>query len=174
MHRYANLYSFYISILSLFLFSFVLYNAWSQQYIITSFLSWILLLILAVIFILALTGIKSKATKFSRSRSRITIGIASMLLIIWLFLQFLSYIGGKELLQTVESPNQEYTVHFYSWDAGAAGTFGIVGEIDGVWFDKRFYRERHAEVLEVEWINDRTISINNHQLDLEMEEIYSN
>lgn len=90
------------------------------------------------------------------------------------FLQFLSYIGGKELLQTVESPNQEYTVHFYSWDAGAAGTFGIVGEIDGVWFDKRFYRERHAEVLEVEWINDRTISINNHQLDLEMEEIYSN
>src|SRR5699024_6807815 len=108
MHRYANIYSFYISILSLFLFSFVLYTAWSQPYIITSFLRWTLLIILAVIFILALTGFKSTATKFSRSRSIITIGIASMLLIIWFFLQFLSYIGGKELLQTVESPNQEY------------------------------------------------------------------
>lgn len=85
-----------------------------------------------------------------------------------------SFIGGKEHMQTVYSPDDSYTIHLYSWDAGGAGTFGVVGEIDGLLFDKRFYKEIRTDEAEVQWISPRTISINNHKLDLDKGETYYN
>ncbi|MET3696567.1 hypothetical protein ABID53_000886 [Bacillus oleivorans] len=84
----------------------------------------------------------------------------------------LSSLGRDELIKTVQSPDENYTINFYSWDAGAAGTFGISGEVEGFWSHRRIYYERRIEQAELEWLNNHTISINGHHLDLDNEETF--
>ena len=75
-------------------------------------------------------------------------------------------------MQTVTSPDKAYTIHIPSWNAGAAGTFGIVAEQEGFLFNKRLFQERRIEHAEVSWINDHTIRINGRAIDLAKGETY--
>lgn len=86
---------------------------------------------------------------------------------------FASSIGANELFKTVHCPDGNYTIDFYRYDAGAAGTFGVRGEINGpLWFKKRIYHQRRIEQVEVEWKNNSTVSINNRTLNLKEGETY--
>ena len=63
--------------------------------------------------------------------------------------------------------------YFYHYDAGAAGSFGVRGEINGpLWFKKRIYYQSRVEHVEVEWVNNSTVSINKRTLNLKEGETY--
>jgi len=84
-----------------------------------------------------------------------------------LFTLFSSLFGVNEHIKTVSSPDNGYTIDFYFWDAGAAGTFGIRGELNGpLWFKKRIYYEKRTGNVNVEWKSNNKVSINNHILKL--------
>ena len=86
---------------------------------------------------------------------------------------FASSLGANKHIKTVQSPDGNYTIDFYSYDAGATGSFGIRGELNGLlWFKKRIYHPDREEQVEVEWKNDSTVSINNHILNLSEGDTY--
>lgn len=75
--------------------------------------------------------------------------------------------GANKHIKTVSSPEDNYTIDFYRFDAGAAGSFGVRGTLNGpLWSKKRIYYQQSVEQVEVEWENNSTISINNHLLNL--------
>ncbi len=172
MYQKFNTYSFYLSLLSLLLFSYFIYICIGQTFIISTFSLLLLFLLTMIALVFGGLGFNYRGTVLSKIRSWLTLFFVIILSLTWLFLLLTTYIGGKQLLKTVHSPNDYYTISFYSWDAGAAGTFGIVGEIDGVWFNKRFYREKRIEQVEVYWINNSIISINGHELNLDNKEVF--
>ena len=82
-------------------------------------------------------------------------------------------LGGITPLTTSVSPDQRYKINFYYFDAGAMGTFGVRGELDGPFgFKKHMYYERHATEAQIEWLNDYTISINGNELNLKNGEYF--
>ncbi len=84
-----------------------------------------------------------------------------------------SSIGSNSHLETISSPDGNYTIDFYRWDVGAAGTFGIRGELNGpLWCKKRIYYEIRTEKVDFEWVNNNTVSINNHILNLKEGDTY--
>ena len=131
-----------------------------------------ILFILAVLaLVLGVKGLKDKRSWLTKTRSWLTISLASLLSIaLFLVLSFtllFSSLGANEHLKTVSSPDDSYTIDFYRWDAGAAGTFGVRGELNGpLWFKKRIYYEQRTEKVDVEWESDHNVLINNHVLDL--------
>ena len=81
--------------------------------------------------------------------------------------------GGATHLKTSTSPDSRYKIDFYYFDAGAMGTSGVRGELDGPFgFKKHMYYERHATEAQVEWLNDHTISINGNELNLKNGEYF--
>jgi hypothetical protein len=84
---------------------------------------------------------------------------------------FTSLLGFEEHLITTTSPNETYTIDFYTWDAGAAGTFGIRGELNGpLWFTKNLYYKVREDTVEIEWIDEHQVKINKRLLNLKMNE----
>lgn len=127
--------------------------------------------------IVALKGFKQKTSWSSKLRGWLTVVlsfIVSILLILAvLFSLLLSSFGANERISTSYSPGENYEIDFYRWDAGAAGTFGIKGELNGpFWFKKRIYYERRVEQAEISWENNHSVSINNHLLNLAEGETY--
>ena len=131
--------------------------------------------VLFIISLLALTlgiiGFKENTNWRATIRSWVTVILSSLLSIALflaiLLLVFFSSLGAKELVETVQSPDGNYTIDFYLYDAGATGTFGIRGEINGpLWLKKRIYHEQRIEQVEVQWKNNYTVSINNRILNL--------
>ena len=137
-----------------------------------------ILLILAVLsLILGVKGLKDKRSWLTKTRSWLTISLALLLSIsLFLVLSFtllFSSIGANEHIKTVSSPDDRYTIDFYRWDAGAAGTFGVRGELNGpLWFKKRIYYEQRIENIDVDWESDYKVLINNHTLDLKNGDTY--
>lgn len=94
-----------------------------------------------------------------------------MIVVLFTFLSFVS--GGKTHLTTEHSLDGKYTIEFYRTNPGAAGSFGIVGEMDGpLSFKKNIYFQRNAENVEIEWENDHTVLINQRVLNLKEGETY--
>lgn len=127
-------------------------------------------------FILGILGFKDKRNFWTKTRSWLTLFLSTLtsfaLLFIVLFTLVFSF-GSNEHFKTVSSPDQRYTIDFYRWDAGAAGTFGIRGEINGpLWFKKRIYYEKRVEDVEVDWKNNHEVSINKHVLNLDKGETF--
>lgn len=100
--------------------------------------------------------------------------IFTAFIILYFTLKIVVYsLGGTEHLFTSYSPNMDYTLDFYAFDAGAMGSFGIRGELDGpLGFKKQFYYERHAEEATIQWLTDEIIVINGHELNLKNDETF--
>lgn len=131
--------------------------------------NYILFMISFLSFFLGIKGLKDKRNWLTKTKSWLTITL-SLLTSIVLFLALslpLVSLGANEHIKTVSSPDNSYTIEFFRWDAGAAGTFGVRGELNGpLWFKKRIYYGKRIENVNVEWKSNNEVSINNHVLKL--------
>jgi hypothetical protein len=171
-----NLGSFYLIFVCLGLALYSLYSNLNHTWLIAP-PNYILFGFSLLALILGIIGFKDKRNWRTKTRSWLTI-ILSLLLSIVFFLAilltlFASSFGANEHIKTVQSPDGNYTIDFYRYDAGAAGSFGIRGELNGpLWFKKRIYYRDKEEQVEVEWKNNSTVSINNRTLNLKEGETY--
>lgn len=128
------------------------------------------ILILSILGLtLAILGFKDKSNKSTKVRSWVSTVLSVVLIFILLgALSFTSiFSGSKQLITTTHSPDKNYTISFYKTDAGAMGSFGVIGELKGpLWFKRVFYYERKTDQVDLEWINNHTISINDQKVDL--------
>ncbi|GGM43032.1 hypothetical protein GCM10011351_31260 [Paraliobacillus quinghaiensis] len=139
--------------------------------------SYILLLVAILAFCFAVAGMmKEEGYWWAIIRSWLVLILSALtstaLLLVLLFTSVFSF-GGNTHIKTVSSPDETYTINFYRWDAGAAGSFGVRGELNGpLWFKKRIYYQDRAEQVEVEWESNDSVSINNHILKLDEGDTY--
>lgn len=176
MESRYNLWSFYLIFVCLGLVAYSLYSNISNTWLIAP-PSYILFIISLLAFSLGIIGFKDKRNWRTKTRSWLTVILSTFLsialFIVLLLSIFASSLGANELIETVQSPDGNYTIDFYRYDAGAAGTFGVRGEINGpLWFKKRIYHQRRIEQVEVKWKNNSTVSINNRTLNLKEGETY--
>ena len=176
MEKRCNLWSFYLAVTCLGLVAYALYsnigNTWQLAPP-----NYVLLVMSLLAFTLGIIGFSDSRNWRFILRSWLTV-ILSTLLFIALTLAillslFFSSLAANELLKTVKSPDGSYTIDFYKYDAGATGTFGVRGELNGpLWFKKRIYHQDRVEIVEVEWKDNSTVSINNRILNLKEGETY--
>ncbi|MFC7322518.1 DUF5412 family protein [Halobacillus campisalis] len=139
--------------------------------------NYILLAVSITAFVLGVKGFKDKRNWLARLRSWLTVVLslllAAALSLALLFASFFSSMGVDEHIKTVSSPNEKHTIDFYRWDAGAAGTFGIRGELSGpLWFKKRIYYQKRIEHAKVNWQSNNKVSINNHIINVNKGETF--
>ncbi|RCW62575.1 DUF5412 family protein [Saliterribacillus persicus] len=176
MEKRYNLGSFYLILLCLGLTTYSLYSNLTHKWLIAP-PNYILIVVSLLAFILGRIGFKDKRNWRTKTRSWLTV-VLSFVLTVALFLAILlstlaSSFGANEHIKTVQSPDGNYAIDFYRYDAGAAGSFGIRGELNGpLWFKKRIYYRDTEEQVEVEWKNKNIVSINNHTLNLKEGETY--
>ncbi len=139
--------------------------------------NYILLSFAIVAFFLGLKALRDQESIFFKLMSWFSIIfsclLSTILLAALLFTLFFQTSGGRDLIQIIHSPDGAYTIELYRWDAGAAGSFGIMGEKNGpLWFKKRIYYQRHKDQVEAVWENNHTVTINHHRLNLQKGETY--
>lgn len=171
-----NVWSFYLMLACLVLGAYSLYSNISNTWLIAP-PTYILLVFSLVAFIFGIIGFKDKRNRHTKIRSWLTVILSSILsiafLLATLFVLLASGFGANKYLETVESPDETYTIDFYRYDAGAMGSFGVRGELNGpLWFKKRIYYQDNMENVDIKWENENTVSINNHLLDLKEGERY--
>ena len=176
MAKNCNLISF---IIILFCFMFLLFKVLPTNWMIAPpFHLSVIFFLTLIAFVLAMIGLMNKTTIIAKVRSWITIIISFSLSVILFVLLTFSLIFPslqEELIQTTTSPDENYRIHLYLTNGGATTSYGIKGYVDGpLWFKKEIYDEYRMDQVEVEWINDSTISINGHTLDLNKGETFAN
>ncbi|WP_145147459.1 DUF5412 family protein [Paenibacillus xylanexedens] len=128
------------------------------------------ILILSILGLaLAILGFKDTSNKSTKVRSWISTVLSVVLIFILLgALSFTSiFSGSKQLLTTTHSPDKHNTISFYKTDAGAMGSFGVVGELKGpLWFKRVFYYEGKTDQVDLEWVDNHTISINDQKVNV--------
>ncbi|MBM7681195.1 hypothetical protein JOD43_001362 [Pullulanibacillus pueri] len=130
--------------------------------------NYILLLMSLLALVLGIFGFKEKRNWRTQLRSCLTVIMSSLTSIGLLLVLLISLLFPNEHIKTVSSPDHSYLIDFYQWDMGAAGTFGILGELNGpLWFKKRIYREERTENVKIKWGSNSKVSINNHILNLD-------
>lgn len=175
MGRRYNLWSFYLILVCLGLATYSLHSNINNNWLVAPPV-YILILMSIVAFILGILGFKDERNWRTKTTSWFTVILSSLtsvgLFLVLTFTLLFSF-GANEHIKIISSPDNSYTIDFYRWDAGAAGTFGIRGELNGpLWFKKRIYYEKRTETVEVEWKNDSELSINNNILDLNTGDTY--
>jgi hypothetical protein len=131
--------------------------------------NYILFIVSLLAFILGIAGFRDKSSRFAKLRSWFSTLLSILLIFIFFVAMLFSamFSGSKELLTSVQSPDQKYKIDFYSMDAGAMGTFGVLGELRGpLWFKKKIFMEKRVNQVQVEWVNNHTALINNRKLNL--------
>ncbi len=176
MNKKYNIWAFCLIISCVGLAGYSLYSNLNNTWILAP-PNYILLFLSLIALILGFLGFKDKRNGWTKTRSWITIILSSFttigLFLIVSFTLLFSSMGANEYIKTVSSTDDNYTIDFYRFNAGAAGSFGIRGELNGpLWFKKRIYLEHNADEAKVEWENDRIVSINNHTLKLDKGETY--
>ena len=86
--------------------------------------------------------------------------------IYWLFFDMTRLPKG-ELISQSQSPDGTYTVKAYLSDGGATTSYAIRGELnfnDSRKKPKNIYWGYRLEKAHIEWIDDETVSINGHKL----------
>ena len=160
----------------------VLYGAFSYWLLVTTLwdVSSVLLMFTfsAAAFWLTIKGYKSLQGALLGKIGGWLLGAGSFLLsgglLLFLLLDLLILLfGATEHIATSESPDGRYTVDVEYYNGGAVGPFGIRGELNGpLWFTKSIYHEPRGYEADVTWLNDYTVSINGHTLDLQKGEVY--
>ena len=159
--------------------AFIVFCGWLMTHTLwtvsTSSLVTLIMAFISVIYLL-IKGAKSVhgLYKFLSSLiGAVSFLITALLLCVFLLQLVIMLFGGATHLTTSISPDQRYKINFYYFDAGAMGTFGVRGELDGPFgFEKQMYYERHATEAQVEWLNDYTIRINGNELNLKNGEYF--
>lgn len=136
--------------------------------------SYTTLIVVALLFVLIIYALRQEYKQLSRLKKVVaffvnTISILfSSFIILFFSLKIVVYsFGGTEHLFTSYSPNMDYSLDFYAFDAGAMGSFGIRGELDGPFgFKKQVYYERHAEKANIQWLTNEIVVINGHEINL--------
>jgi hypothetical protein len=134
--------------------------------------NYILLAMSITAFMLGIKGLKDNSRWLIKLRSWITVALSFLLSVILsftlLFSLLFSLMDADEYIKTVQSPNGDHTIDFYRFDQGATGTFGVRGELNGpLWFKKRIYNQKGIEEVNIKWLSNNIVSINNHILHLE-------
>ena len=170
MTKHYQQLSFYFLLVCYAIFGYTIYatmyNGWR---IIPSI--YVCLGVVVIVFFMSFKGRKTNITIWTKIRSWFTILFSSILLLIMLLVTFLyafsSLFNYEEPIEKVTSPDGEYTIQFIRWDQGAAGTFGIRGELNGpLWFTKSIYNGRRVEEVNVEWIRNDVVVINGVEVQL--------
>ncbi|MFQ3544112.1 DUF5412 family protein [Halobacillus rhizosphaerae] len=172
---------FLLSSIGVFLFSLCLslYSlySWLNHTWLVAPPNYVLLCFGIIALFLGLKAVKGQVGLFFKLMSWFSIIFSFLLSTILLAAFLLSLVfhtsGGRELIRSIHSPDGAYTIDVYRWDAGAAGSFGIMGERKGpLWFKKRIYYQRHKDQVEAVWENNHTVTINHHKLNLQKGETY--
>ena len=173
MDRKYNLWSFIVCLILLGLSFQALYASYNRTWQLSpdALTLWLLSV---VVFIIGIRGFKDKSSKGARWRSWLT-----SLIIVPLSIAFLLGVAvnamAREHIETTQSPDNKTTIDFYTLNGGAATSISVTGIVNGpLWFKKRIYYEVPMHEVDVEWLNNRTIKINNHTLDLHKGETYLN
>lgn len=75
-----------------------------------------------------------------------------------------------ELISQVHSPNKDYKVNLYLIGGNATVDFAIRGElVNKLGIKKNIYWSYHEKDSSVRWINDKTIEINDKELNIKNE-----
>ncbi|CAM3304876.1 DUF5412 domain-containing protein [Filibacter tadaridae] len=81
---------------------------------------------------------------------------------------------AREHIESTQSPDSKISIDFYTLNGGAATSISVTGIINGpLWFKKRIYYEEPMQEVEVEWVNDHIVIINNHTLNLDKGEWFA-
>ncbi|MBD1222147.1 DUF5412 family protein [Virgibacillus halodenitrificans] len=176
MNKHYNLGSFYLLLALAALAGYAFYSNIHHMWLVAP-PNYILFLGSLCILVLAIKGLKYKESRLARIRSWVTVTFSSLLSIALLFAVivtfFASTMGASVHIKTASSPDENYTLEFYRWNAGAAGSLGIRGEINGpLWTKKRFYYQVNKEDVNITWEDANTVTINNHTLQLDEGETY--
>ncbi|RDI45594.1 DUF5412 family protein [Falsibacillus pallidus] len=168
MSQRYNLWSFYLSLLSLLFLLSLIYSDWS---IAPPYIFWF---ISVISFILGIIGFKDKTSRRSRFRSWFTVILSLMLSGIF-FLGVIRFLFiSEELIKTAVSPDDNYKVEFYLINGGAATSFSVLGKLDGpLWLKKTIYYQSPMDHADVKWVDNHTISINNQILNIKEGDTYS-
>lgn len=86
----------------------------------------------------------------------------------WAFFDLQRLPEGEFLTQSV-SPGSTYTVRAYVVDGGATVAYSVRGALvvnDGSKKEKNIYWNYREESAEINWIDDDTVEINGHQLNV--------
>lgn len=92
-------------------------------------------------------------------------------LIYWLFFD-INRIPQGELIDQIESPSGEYRLNIYLVNAGATVSYAIRGELAYSHLHKKsknIYWNYKEETALVKWIDDHTVDINGHIIDVRNE-----
>lgn len=133
----------------------------------------ILWLLSVLAFILGIISFKDQKNRLSKVKSWLTV-IISFFLSAILLLGLAMNIFAREPIETTHSPERDYTISLYTKNGGAASSINVIGIIDGpLWFKKNIYDDMHMHKADVEWIDNYTLSINKHILNLNRGETFS-
>jgi hypothetical protein len=136
--------------------------------------AYILLIITVLVFISGVIGIKDIKNQYSKIRSLITLILTGMLVFLLFLGAIRPLIVSEDLITTTHSPNGNYTVKLYLTNGGATTSFGITGYLEGpLWFKKIIYDDYKTDQAEVHWLNNNTVSINRHKLNLNKGQTYN-
>ena len=142
--------------------------------------SYTTLIVVALLFVLIIYTLLQEYKQLSRLNKAVTFVVNTTsivftsIIILFFAIKIVVYsFGGTEHLLTSFSPNMGYTLDFYAFDAGAMGSFGVRGELDGPFgFKKQIYYEKHAEEANIQWLTDEIVVINGHELNLKNGETF--
>ena len=131
-------------------------------------------LLTVITFFTGIIGFKDKSSRRARWRSWLTVLITLPLSAIFL-LGVAVNTFAKEPLETAQSPDSKVTIDFYTLNGGATTSISVTGIVNGpLWFKKRIYYQHPMHKVDVEWTNNHIVTINNHTLNLNKGEIFSN
>lgn len=172
MGRKYNLWSFILCLLLLVFSLQSLYASYNQTWQVAppALTLWLLTVIA---FVTSIIGFKDKRSRTARWRSWLTVVITFPLSAIFL-LGVVVNIFAREPIETAQSPDSKFIIDFYTLNGGAATSISVTGIVNGpLWFKKRIYYEDPMHKVDVEWKNNHIIIINNHTLNLDKGETFS-
>ena len=91
---------------------------------------------------------------------------AVLLLLYWFFFVQTMFLPTGEMVCSVQSPNNKYTVCIYIIKGGATTSDMIRGEVNAFGLKSNIYWDKYYNKVECKWVNNRIIRINGVLIDI--------